>query len=204
MANTKFRIEDMRNLEIMTKNMIRTFKVGLWGFLICLLLMVLGVFWIITQNQDRVYLVDGSFGTKRISTYQEKLYYFSASYSKLLFEGTKYTFDTSLNVAFHLSVRKSQAQDYIKGLVNSDFYETAKTENAELLCNVDSVKIVGSNPSVVQVYLLNSRVNANGRLNKKTVFNYLISNADFSNSNPFGLKVQKIELVSDEIIIDKK
>lgn len=196
----QFKIENMRSIEDLAKSQISTFRMFMIGFLVLLLAVILCGFFIISSNQDRVYVFDGTYGVKRVERMEDKVWYFSASYCRLLLDGTKYTFDTTVTTAYNLSEKGSPAQDYIKAIWNSKFYETAATENAQLLCSVDSIRFVGNNPTMVDVFMTNDRINQYGRVRKSQVLELTIGAAAFSERNPFGLKVHKIELRKDDVV----
>lgn len=196
--NNLFKIENMRSIEDLAKAQLRSFRLLFYGFLGILIIVILGGFYIISSNKDRVYVFDGTYGVKKVERVEDKAWYFSASYAKLLFEGTKYTFDTTVTVAYNYS--EKNAQDYIKALVNAKFYETASAENAQLLCYIDSVKIRGYQPVVTDVYMSNYRINQFGKVQKNTVVELVIGTAKFTEKNPFGMKVQNISLVRDEVV----
>lgn len=65
---------------------------------------------------------------------------------------------------------------------------------------MDSIRFVGNNPIVVDVFMTNARINQYGRVRKNQVLELTIGAAAFSERNPFGLKVHKIELKKDEVI----
>lgn len=196
----QFKIENMRSIEDLAKSQIRSFRLFMIGFIVLILVVILSGFYIISGNKDRVYVFDGTYGVKRVERLEDKVWYFSASYVRLLLDGTKYTFDTTVTTAFNLSEKGSPAQDYIKAIWNSKFYETAAAENAQLLCTVDSIRFVGSNPIVAAVYMSNARINQYGRVKKNQVLELTLGTAAFSERNPFGLKVHRIELKRDEVV----
>lgn len=196
----QFKIENMRSIEDIAKAQLKSFRLLAFGFLVILFLVVVCGFYIISNNKDRVYVFDGTYGVKRVERAEDKIWYFSASYVKLLLEGSKYTFDTTVTVAYNLSEKGTPAQDYIKALINAKFYETAAAENAQLICNVDSIKLVGSQPTVADVFMSNYRINQYGKVRKNQVLELRLGAASFSERNPFGFKVHNITLKKDEVV----
>ncbi len=157
---------------------------------------------IISSNKDRVYVFDGTYGVKRVERIEDKIWYFSASYVKLLLEGNKYTFDTTVTTAFNLAEAGTPAQDFIKALVNNKLYETAAAENAQFTVVVDSVRVIQAhNPYIADVFMTNDRINQYGRIRKSQIFQLTLDNTPFSEWNPFGLKVHDILLKKDEVIL---
>ncbi|MDZ4071009.1 MAG: hypothetical protein U1C70_04195 [Sediminibacterium sp.] len=198
----QFKLETMTNVEKLAKEQIRTFRLMIIALLVVLILMILGGFMIISSNKDRIYVFDGTYGVKRVERVEDKIWYFSASYVKLLLEGNKYTFDTTVTTAFNLAETGTPAQDFIKALVNNKLYETAAAENAQFTVVVDSVRVIQAHsPYIADVFMTNDRINQYGRIRKSQIFQLTLDNTPFSEWNPFGLKVHDIVLKKDEVIL---
>jgi hypothetical protein len=195
---SNFNIENLRSIEKIAKEQTKSFKILIITFCITILLLIIGTFYIVSSNQDRVYVFDGTYGTKRVLSINDKAIYFTTSFTKLLFEGDKYTFKNTTQEAYNLCTDK--ARTYIKNLVNAKFYENISAQNMQLLCNIDSVKIITENPLVVHVFTNGSRINEYGTVYKQTDFKYLLSKTNFSDKNPLGLKVEDIVLMNDAVI----
>ena len=195
-----FKIENLRSIEKIANQQTKAFKSILLFCFMVIFFLIIGTFYLVTTNQDRVYVFDGTYGTKRVLSKQDKAVYFSRTFIKLLFEGDKYTFKNTTQEAYNLCTDK--ARIYIKNLVNAKFYENITAQNMQLLCNVDSVKLISETPLIVQVYTYGSRINEYGIINKITNFKLSISNTNFSDKNPLGLKIDDIVLLND-IVVDQ-
>lgn len=195
-----FKIENLRSIEKIANQQTKAFKSILLFCFMIIFALIIGTFYLITANQDRVYVFDGTYGTKRVISKKDKAVYFSRTFIKLLFEGDKYTFKNTTQEAYNLCTDKARL--YIKNLVNAKFYENVAAQNMQLLCNVDSVKLISEIPLIVHVYTYGSRINEYGVVNKITDFKLSISNTNFSDKNPLGLKIDDIILLND-IVVDQ-
>ena len=200
-----FKIDGVRSIEQISREQMSTFRRFTWFFMVAIVLVVIISGYLAFTNKNSVVAFDGTYALKKVETVEDKVFYFTSSFTKLLFDGNKYTFDTTVTYAFYLTEPQTQGRLFIQSLVDKHFYEALSTENATLITHIDSVKMISTNPIVADVYFNKFTINQFGQVQKRSVIEYTLGSAEYNaRFNPIGYKVHNIKLVSEEEVVPEK